>query len=73
MAHTIPLELDGKPPFRPIYRLSPLELQEAKKQIKEYSENGWIEPSSSPYESPILFVKKNDGALRMVVDYRTLN
>jgi hypothetical protein len=73
MAHTIPLEPDGKPPFRPIYRLSPLELQEAKKQIKEYSEKGWIEPSSSPYGSPILFVKKNDGALRMVVDYRTLN
>jgi hypothetical protein len=38
MAHTIPLEPDGKPPFRPIYRLSPLELQEAKKHIKEYLE-----------------------------------
>ena len=73
MAYTIPLEPDGKPPFRPIYRLSPLELQEAKKQTKEYLEKGWIEPSSLPYGSPILFVKKNDGALRMVVDYRTLN
>ena len=73
MTHTIPLEPDGKPPFRPIYRLSPLELQEAKKQIKEYLEKGWIEPSSSPYGSPILFVKKKDGALRMVVDYRALN
>ena len=31
MAHTILLELDSKLPFRPIYRLSPLELQEAKK------------------------------------------
>ena len=36
MAHTIILEPDGKLPFRPIYRLSPLELHEAKKQIKEY-------------------------------------
>ena len=26
MAHTIPLEPDGKPPFRPIYRLSTLKL-----------------------------------------------
>ena len=58
MAHTIPLEPDDKPPFRPIYRLSPLDLQMAKKHIKEYLEKRWIEPSSSPYGSPILFVKK---------------
>ena len=31
LAHTISLEPDGKPPFRPIYRLSPLEMEEAKK------------------------------------------
>jgi hypothetical protein len=62
MTHIILLEPDGKPPFRPIYRLSPLELHEAKKQIKEYLEKGWIEPSSSLYGSPILFVKKKDAA-----------
>jgi hypothetical protein len=73
IAHIIPLEPDGKPPFRPIYTLSPLKLEEAKKQIKDYLEKGWIEPSSSPYGSPILFVKKKDGALRMVVDYQALN
>jgi hypothetical protein len=33
MAHTIPLEEGHKPPFRPIYRLSPLEIEEAKRQI----------------------------------------
>jgi hypothetical protein len=31
MAHTIPLEEGSKPPFRPIYRLSPKELEEAKR------------------------------------------
>ena len=72
MAHTIHLEPDGKPPFSPIYRVSPLELQDAKRQIKEYLEKGWIEPNSSSYGSPILFVKKN-GAMRMVMDYCTLN
>ena len=35
MAHTIQLK-EGKPPFRPIYRLSPKELEEAKRQIQEY-------------------------------------
>jgi hypothetical protein len=69
MAHTIPLE-GHKLPFRPIYRLSPLEVEEAKRQITEYIHKGWIEPSSSPYGSPILFVKKKDGGLRMVIDYR---
>jgi hypothetical protein len=73
MGHTIPLQLDGKLPFRPIYRLSRLELQEAKEQVKEYLENGWIQPSSSAYGSSNLFVKKNDGTLRMVVDYHALN
>ena len=73
MAYTIPLEDGNKPLFRPIYRLSPLEIEEAKKQIKEYIHKGWIEPSSSPNGSPILFVKKKDGGLRMVIDYRALN
>ena len=73
MAHTIPLEEGHKPSFRPIYRLSPLEIEEAKRKITEYIHKGWIEASSSPYGSPILFVKKKDGGLRMVIDYRALN
>ncbi len=34
---------------------------------------GYIKPSKSPYEAPILFVHKNDGTLRMCVDYKALN
>ena len=60
MIHIISLELYRKPSFRLICRMSPLELQEAKMQIKEYLKNGWIELNSSPYESPILFFKKYD-------------
>jgi hypothetical protein len=50
-----------------------LELEVAKQQIKKYIHKGWIEPNSSPYGSPILFVKKKNGGLRMVIDYRALN
>ena len=73
MAHTIPLEEGSKLHSRPIYRLSPRELEEVKRQVQEYLEIFWIEPSASPYGSPILFVQKKDGTLRMVVDYRALN
>jgi len=33
IGHTIPLEPGAKPPFKPIYRLSPSEQEEAKRQI----------------------------------------
>jgi hypothetical protein len=34
---------------------------------------GYIRPSKSPYASPFFFVKKKDGKLRPVQDYRRLN
>ena len=46
MAHTISLKEGHKPPFKPIYKLSLLEIEEAKRQIIEYVHKGWIEPSS---------------------------
>lgn len=71
--HRIDLEPGSKPPWRPLYRMSPLELDELKKQIEEMLERGAIQPSRSPYGAPILFIKKKGGELRMCVDYRELN
>ena len=43
------------------------------KFIDEQLLKGYIEPSKSPYASPFFFVKKKDGKLRPVQDYRTIN
>jgi hypothetical protein len=73
VAFTIPLQPGATPPARRMYRLSPKELEEVKRQITELLKKGFIEPSSSPFGAPILFVAKKDGSLRMVIDYRQLN
>ncbi|KAJ9531318.1 hypothetical protein QJQ45_006759 [Haematococcus lacustris] len=73
VGHTIPLVPDARPPVTPMYRLSKPEQEELKRQIQDYLSKGMIEPSSSPYAAPILFVQKKSGELRMCIDYRQLN
>ena len=71
--HRIELEPGSKPPWRPIYRMSPLELDAMRAELDRLLETGSIEPSLSPYGAPVIFVKKKDGKLRMCIDYRALN
>nr|GEV73131.1 putative reverse transcriptase domain-containing protein [Tanacetum cinerariifolium] len=47
------------------YRLASSEMKELSNQLKELSDKGFIRPSSSPWEAPVLFVKKKDGSFRM--------
>ncbi|KFY06458.1 hypothetical protein V491_08615, partial [Pseudogymnoascus sp. VKM F-3775] len=71
--HEIPLEEGKSPPFGPIYQLSEKELKVLKEYIDDNLSKGFIKPSISPAGSPVLFVPKKDGSLRLCVDYRVLN
>ena len=69
----IDLQLGKEPPWGPIYNLSPTELEVLREYIDENLANEFIQHSRSPVGAPIFFVKKKDGSLRLVVDYRGLN
>ena len=58
---------------RGAYRMPPKELAELKTQLQEVIDKGFIQPSSSPWGCPAIFVKKKDETLRLCVDYRPLN
>ena len=61
-------------PIRQMPRRVPHHLKaEVDKQLDEMLRQGVIEPSYSPWASPICLVRKKDGGLRFCVDYRKLN
>ena len=55
------------------YRMALSELKELKVQMEELVNKGFVRPSTLPWRAPVLFVKKNDGILRLCIDYRELN
>ena len=55
------------------YRMAPAELKELKVQMEEMVNKGFVRQSTSPWGAPVLFVKKNDGSMRLCIDYRELN
>lgn len=73
ITHRIVVYPGALPTYRAQYRLTLLEKQELARQVDELLKQGFIRKSMSPYNSPVLFVKKKDGSLRMCVDYRALN
>ncbi|GKE71119.1 hypothetical protein Tco_1529191 [Tanacetum coccineum] len=68
-SHEVEFRIDLIPGAMPVAK-SPYRLSN---QFKELQEKGFIRPSSSPWGTPVLFVKKKDGSFRMCIDYRELN
>ena len=52
--------------------MAPAELKELKVQMEEMVNKGFVKPGTSPWGAPVLFVKKNDGSMRLCIDYREL-
>jgi hypothetical protein len=53
--------------------LSLAERAELDRQLKGAMEVGLIQPSHNDFSSPILFVRKAHGSLRLCIDYRGLS
>jgi hypothetical protein len=73
VVHKIQLKEGAEPYSRPLRRMSTQELDELKKQLQGYLEDGRLRPSESPWGTNVIFAKKKDGTLRFCVDYRGLN
>ena len=72
--HAIELKPDAPSHLRcKVYPMTREEDAALDKFIDEQLLKGYIEPSKSLYASPFFFIKKKDGKLRPVQDYRALN
>ena len=71
------MQIELEPGARPVnvrqYRLTPKEQEALLTKVEEFVARGWIEPSVSAWNSPVLFVPKPNGSLRFCVDFRFIN
>ncbi|XP_077234173.1 uncharacterized protein LOC143876337 [Tasmannia lanceolata] len=68
--HRILLEPNSKHVNIKPYRYPHFQKSGIAKLVNEMLDSGIIQPSSSPFSSPVLLVKKRDGSWRFCVDYR---
>ena len=64
---------DANPINSAPYRCSPKEREAIREQISKMLKDRIIQPSTSPWASPVVLIPKPDGSLRFCIDYRKLN
>ena len=66
--------LEGVTPIKQHpYRLNPAKMSALHAEIQYMLANDLIEPSESPWSSPVILVPKSDGTYRLCVDFRLVN
>ena len=69
----IELEKGKQSPYESMYSLGPMKLKILKTYIETNLANGFIRPSKSPADAPILFVWKLEGSFCLCFNYWGLN
>ena len=72
LLHHITLD-GGHVQAQPYRRVPWTQMEELRQHIRQLLSNDNLRPSTSPYSSPVVLVRKKSGELRMCVDYRGLN
>ena len=66
--------LTSGPPIRQPIRRQPVALRKTvQEEVHKMLKNKVIRPSTSPWSSPIIMVRKKDGSWRFCIDFRKLN
>ena len=71
--HIIRLKPNTKPVYIPAYRLPHSHRQVVDEQVEDMLQQGVIQHSRSPWNSPLFLVPKKDGNFRPVIDFRKVN
>ncbi len=71
--HKILLLNDKQPKWMPLYSMSEDQLKKVRTYLDENLKRGFIKPSKSSTEYPILFVPKKNDMKQLCVNYRQLN
>ena len=68
------METGDHPPIRQQpYRTPVVQSQKLNELVADMGAQGIIQPSSSSWASPVVFVPMKDGSLRFCIDYRQLH
>jgi len=73
LPHRIVFKPGSIPVKQRAYRLSKVQALALKKELEKLINNKLIEPSHSPWSSPVVLVLKKNGQYRICMDYQRVN